>query len=109
MLYRTNIALAINGDRVEKGTEIELSREQAAQYHKDDLSPVGTTKQEPEPEQEPVALDDMSLEQLRDEAKERGLSTSGSKAALLERIKLQTEGATEDTADEEAIVDPKSD
>lgn len=100
MLYRTNVALGINGDRVEKGTEIELSREEAAQYHPDDLSPVSGQVQEPEPEPDNTPIEDMSRTQLQAKAGELGLSKAGSNADLIDRINLHLESQNAPEQDE---------
>lgn len=88
--YRTNVALSIKGDRVEKNTEIELSTEDAAMYDPADLVRVDGVEEAPVPE-EPSIDDpkDMSLAQLRERAGALGLSTAGSKADLIERITLK--------------------
>lgn len=96
MLYRTKVALAIRGDRIEKGKEIDLTAEEAAQLDPEDIEAVSDAPQDVEEESEPIALDDMTLAQLREEAKELGLSTEGTKAAILERIKLHLQEHAED-------------
>ena len=87
MRYRTRIALAIKGDRVEKGVEVELTEKDFAQFDRNDFEPVGKAVEAPEPEAEP-AIEDMTLQQLRDKAAALELSTSGTKADLQERITL---------------------
>lgn len=88
MRYVTTCPLAINGDRVEAGTEVELSLKDAARFDVKDLQPVSTEPvavPEPEPE---VAVVDMTLAQLKAKATELELITTGSKADLTERITL---------------------
>lgn len=88
MLYKTNVPMVINGDYFKRGSEIELSDEEFKKYDTADLSPVvAVVEVEPEPEIE-VPLGDMIFDQLKAKAKELGLSSSGSKAAVLERINL---------------------
>ena len=107
--YRTNVALSLKGDRVERGTEIELSAEEAARLDPADISPMSDI---PAPEPEPVPTDkplaEMSAAELKERAKELGLSVSGSKADLLERIELHLSGNAE-TAAEEASADEEGD
>jgi len=104
MRYRTNVALAIKGDRVAKGTEIELSAEQAKRFDPADITPVD---QIPEPEPEialsSIPLDEMTYEQLKARAKELGLSASGSKADIQERIRLHVETPADGQAEEVEI------
>ncbi|MCR2833483.1 SAP domain-containing protein [Parerythrobacter lacustris] len=102
-VYRTNVALLVNGDRVEKGTEVELSDEKAAGFDPVDLSPVSGVPTPAEEPEEVVSLEDMNLAQLKDRAKELGLSTGGSKADLQERIQLHLDG----NADEDAAEEPE--
>lgn len=89
MLYRINVPLTIKGDRVEKGTEFELSDEEAKQFDPADVTPVDQIP-EPEPEVDlsSFPLEDLSYDQLKARAKELGLSASGTKADLQERISL---------------------
>lgn len=86
MLYKTMRAIIFRGDRVEKGREIDLSEEDAARLG-DDVTPAVADAAPAEPEPE-VALEDMTLKQLKAKAEALGLSTEGTKADLLERIKL---------------------
>lgn len=86
MRYKTKVALSIKGSRVEKNTEVELSPEEAAPYG-DDLTPIDAIPAEPEASPE-APLEEMGLTELKAKAKVLGLSTSGSKAAILERITL---------------------
>lgn len=95
MLYKTNVALAIKGNRVEPGTEVELTPEAAARYG-DDLSPATGEPVEPEVEVEEVPLEEMTLDQLKAKAKALGLKATGSKADLIERISLAPEVEVED-------------
>jgi hypothetical protein len=95
MRYIALVALSIDGTRVEKGGEIDLSPESAARYDKADLVPAEeAVEDKPEVEAPPVALADMTLDQLKEKAKELALSTTGSKAAVLERIQLHLEGGS---------------
>jgi len=101
MLYRTNVALQIRGDRVEKGTEIELSREEARVFDPADITALADIPAPEEEAVEPVPLEEMTLAQLKERAKELGLSASGSKADIDERIRLHLEGAP--APEEEAV------
>lgn len=94
MRYITEAALSIAGDRIERGQEIELTDEQAAQVA-DLIVPIEGAPEPTEPSQK-EEVSDMTLGELRDKAKALGLTTSGSKADLLERIAL-AEGAPEPT------------
>ena len=88
MLYTANVPLIIKGDYIKKGAEVELSDEEVKKYDASDLSQAGAVVEpEPKPEIE-VPTDEMSFDQLKAKAKELGLSQSGSKAAILERINL---------------------
>lgn len=95
MRYITNCALQIRGDRVEKGSEIELSEAEAVAFDPADITAVDAI---PEPEEEPAVSDtplaEMSADQLKAYAKELGLKASGSKADLQERIVLHLEGGS---------------
>ena len=103
-LYRTNVALSVKGDRIERGSEIELSAAEAANLDPADITLVSRIPApEPEAPAEDVAVEDMSLPQLKARAKEIGLATSGSKADLIERITLNSGAETpaeEETEDE---------
>jgi len=100
-LYRTNIALSIRGDRVERGAEIELSEAEVAHLDPADLSLASGTPSTVNEESGVVALEDMTHTQLKEYAKELGLSAAGSKADLLERIALHLEApAAEDITNE---------
>ncbi|MEP2746041.1 MAG: SAP domain-containing protein [Bauldia litoralis] len=83
----------MKGERVEKGTEIELNEEQVARFDPSDISPYeGIPEAEPEEEVgEETPLDEMSLEELKAYAKDLGLKISGSKADIMERITLHLE------------------
>lgn len=88
MLYSAKAAIIHKGDRVARGAEIELSADEAAIYGSD-VSPVNAQPVEaPAPKLETIALDELSFSQLKDRAKELGLSATGSKADLQERITL---------------------
>jgi hypothetical protein len=91
MRYVTQCALAIKGDRIEKGTEVELSVEDAARFDILDLAPVGP-EVAPEPEEPEPAIEDMTLGQLKKKATDLSLSANGSKADLVERITLHLQG-----------------
>jgi len=102
-LYKTKVALSIQGDRIERGTEIELSDETVSHLDPADIELLGASV-EAEAEDEPeVSLDDMSQAQLKARAAELELSTAGSKADLKERITLHLAG-TEDEPEEEEII-----
>lgn len=93
MLYKTNYPVAIRLDRIEKGQEIELTEEEAFNLG-DAVSLV--TGPAPEPVAAPEkAVADMSLSELKAKAAELGLSASGSKADLVDRITLAV-SASED-------------
>lgn len=86
--YRTNVALLIRGDRVARGSEIELSTEQAAAFDPADITPVEGIVVPVVEVMETTALEAMSHAELKARAKELELSAGGSKADLQERIKL---------------------
>lgn len=93
--YTTNVALSIKGDRVEKGTVIELSVEDAARLDPADITPAEEVIEEVIEAPAEAPLEDLSLAELKDRAKALGLSTSGSKADLQERIALAVEAPAE--------------
>jgi hypothetical protein len=91
MQYLTTCAVLIKGDRVVKGTIVELDPEEAKRYGSD-LEPVKEVAKVQEPEPTPEKpLDEMTADELRAKAGELGLSKSGSKADLIERITLHGE------------------
>lgn len=94
MLYKLNVPLLIKGDRVAKGTEVELSDEEAAHLDPADLTPSTDRPVIDVEVVEVVALEDMSHAQLKDRAKELELSAAGSKADLQERIALHLAGVS---------------
>jgi len=100
MLYKTTCAILYRGSRVERGTELEMSQEDAARLA-GNVVPVtdSNISTEPTPEPEAKELEDMSKAELEEAAAERGLATSGTKAELIERIQLHDE-APEDDAGE---------
>lgn len=87
-LYKTLVALAIDGDRIPRGSEIELSADQVAHFDPADLALVSSIDAPEEKETVAVPLEEMSHAQLKERAMELGLSASGSKADLQERIAL---------------------
>lgn len=100
MLYLTNVALQIMGDRVEKGTEIELSEKEAKRFDPADITPVSAIEEEPEEVETPeVPIEEMTAEQLKAKAKELDLKTGGSKADLIERITLHLEAPEEENVE----------
>ena len=115
-LYRTNVALAIKGDRIEKDTEIELTAEDVAAFDPKDIELVSDAPSPAPADEAPVSLEDMTSAELKARAKELGLSAGGSAADLRERIALHLEGGSTDgeepKADESEATDgeePKAD
>lgn len=106
MKYIAQAALIVKGDRVEKGAEIELS-EVEAQSFVDVLTPaVSAPKAEKVVEGPEKALADLSLSELQEEAKSLGLSTSGRKSDLVERIEIyRTSPPAEETPEGESEED----
>lgn len=102
MFYRTNVALSFKGDRVAKGAQIELSEEEAKVFDPADITPVDSIPApEPETVLADIPLEEMSASELKERAKELNLSTSGSKADVLERITLHLEGGEVSSPEEE--------
>ena len=99
MQYVTQRAMLIKGDRVPKGTTIELTPEEAKPLA---LHLIGAAVEEtPEPEPTPEKpLEEMSAAELKEKADSLGLSTSGTKADLLERITLHLEGGAEELSED---------
>ncbi len=91
MQYRTTCAISFKGDRVRPGTIVEMDAATAANYA-GSVVPVDTTPApDPAPEEE-KELAEMTAAELKEKAAALGLSTSGSKADLLERITLHLAG-----------------
>lgn len=84
-LYRVLNPIA-HGGRVERGTEIELTDEQAANYGENYVELVTAKASAEEVEAKPV--EKMTVAELRIKAEELGLDATGSKADLVERITL---------------------
>ena len=99
MEFKANVALVFKGDRIRRGQVIEASAQEVAHLGSD-VSPVGPLADAPADEEAAVALEDMNLGQLKERAKELGLSAAGSKADLQERIALHLQSA-DAPADEE--------
>jgi hypothetical protein len=96
MLYRTNVALTIKGDRVVAGSEIELNEQQVQRFDPADITPVSAIPApDPEIALADIPLEEMTYEQLKARAKELDLSASGSKADILERITLHLQEIVE--------------
>ena len=92
MQYLTTCAVLIKGDRVVKGTVVELEPAVAENYG-GDLVAVNAIKEAPAPKATPKKpLEEMTADELRSMAEGLGLSKSGSKADLQERIVLHLEG-----------------
>lgn len=100
MKFIANAALAIKGERVERGAEIDLSKDELAQFDPADLTSVDSiaAPAADEPVEE-KAVEDMSLAELKAKAEELKLSTSGTKADLIERIALHDGAPVEEAAD----------
>lgn len=95
-LYKTNVALAIDGDRIPRGTEVELSDDQVAHLDPADIELVGSAPEAAPEKVSDVPLEEMGHAQLKERAKELGLSATGSKADLLERIALHLQKPPEE-------------
>lgn len=90
MRYKTTCAILWKGDRVVAGTELEMSEADAANLGGNVVA-VGESAAASKPAEETApetALEDMTKEQLVAEAKKRELPTTGTKADLIDRIKL---------------------
>jgi len=89
--YKTLAAIAYGG-RIEKGSIVELPEEVAAAFGPEYVQPFsGAVPEDNADTTADKALDELSLAELKAKAKELGLSTSGSKADLAERIQLHVE------------------
>lgn len=105
MSYKALIPFAFHGSRVEKGEEIELSKEDLALYG-DLVEVAGDTPTDApaEEEQAEKPLEELSLAELKAKAGALGLPVSGSKADLIERITLTpTDAPAEEEASEDEI------
>ena len=92
MLYKANVPLIIRSDYKKKGEEFDLTADEAKQFDPADIIAVSAIPPEPTPKPEPnIPVDEMNHEQLRAKAKALSLSSAGSKADILERIKLHEE------------------
>lgn len=87
MKYRTNCAISFKGDRVRPGTILEMDPKEATNYGTSVAPFEETPAPLPAPEEE-KAIDEMTVAELKEKAAALGLSTSGSKADLIERITL---------------------
>ena len=101
--FVTNVALSIKGERVEKGTEIELTAEEAAHLDPNDIAPFDGVMVEEEAAPAEVPTEELSHAELKERAKALGLSASGSKADLQERIALHEAAPAEVPTEEEII------
>jgi ribosome biogenesis protein Nip4 len=101
MQYKANCAIAFQGDRVERGAIVDMTKAEAQRYG-DDLVPF-VDQVEAEAVVKDVPIEEMTYAQLQARAKELDLSASGSKADLEERIRLHLEGT--DSTEEELEVD----
>lgn len=88
MIYKTNEAIILNGDRIERGAKIELSEADVARLGNSVslVAPASPVKKE---EIIDKPIEKLSYDELKAKCKELGLSAKGSKADLLEKIKLQ--------------------
>lgn len=101
MLYRTTAAILFKGDRVPRGTEIEMDENEAARLGGYVVPVDDVAVDAPEEEVEEKALEDMSKDELVEAAKAAGVETGGTKADLLERITLARAGGADDQPEEE--------
>lgn len=85
--YKVLRPLGISG-RVERGQVVYLTSEQAKAYSVEDLVPYESEAEVARTGEDERAIEDLSLAELKGKALELGLKTSGSKADLIERIKL---------------------
>lgn len=96
MLYKTKVAMIVRGDRIEKGVEIDLTPDEVAGFDPSDITALSEiVEPEPEPSLADKPIEEMTLADLKVRAKELGLSASGSKAEIEERIRLHLDGAPE--------------
>lgn len=86
--FITNVALSIRGERVEKGTEVELSNQDWPHFDPRDITPLDDVIEEAPASAVETPIEEMSHAELKERAKELGLSATGSKADLQERISL---------------------
>lgn len=87
MLYITNVAISFKGSRVDPGTILEMTSEDAFRLA-GDVSPYGGAPEVEEVVVDNTPIEEMSTDQLKAKAKELGLKATGSKADLTERITL---------------------
>lgn len=96
MLYKTLSALSIKGTRVERGDVVDLDPAYAASIGSDYLTPLDLQAPvEPEPQAEKSSLEDLTKVELAELCDKAGLSTKGTKADLIERIKLYQSNLTD--------------
>ena len=91
MLHKTTEAIILKGDRIEKGKIVDVDAATVAQFG-GALVPADSDSAPAAPKEPQVVektVEELSFEELKTKAKELGLSTKGSKADLIERIKLQ--------------------
>jgi len=89
MLYKTTCPISHYGDRLERGVELELTAEEAMNYA-DSVEAIGNSAPVVEEPEVVVPVEDMTLSQLKERAKELGLTATGSKVDLVERITLNS-------------------
>lgn len=100
MLYKTTCAIVYKGERVDRGSVVEMSEKVAANFGGDVVKHNGEEEVVAEEATVEVKdIKDMSKDELVAEAEARGISTSGSKAALIDRITLHDASPDEDDAD----------
>lgn len=90
MLFRVLQAVAINSSRVEKGQMVDIDEKLGASIGIDYLEPIGgpVPPIEEKEEDDSVDLESKTKQELMDLAGEAGLSVSGTKADLIERLTL---------------------
>ncbi|TFH72394.1 hypothetical protein E3V39_12500 [Gammaproteobacteria bacterium LSUCC0112] len=94
MIYQTTCGIIFKGDRVKKGVQLDLTKEEAAHLGTD-VVPFATVEAKEEVKVEPKEVSEMTHAELKAYAEELGLSKAGSKADLEERIKLSLEAKEE--------------
>lgn len=100
MLYKVLKPIAFGG-RQEKGAVIDISEETANAIGDEYVVKLSEKEESKVEVPEEKDLDDMSVAELREKAIKLDLAKSGTKADLIERIKLALENPVEEDKEEE--------
>lgn len=110
MLYETNCAILFKGSRVERGSQVEMTEDEAASLGEDvKRAVVKSSEQSEDDTHAEKALEEMSFAELKAAAEARGLAKGGSMADLIDRIKLHDESSDGDEDGDDSDEDDTED